>query len=118
MGYKDFGFMHSLFGDLLLFFNDDDTVARLRGLIHSVFAPHSIEQFTYTVCRTCDARLPQFVQDEPVAIYEQFKRLTTEMCLSLFLGMDFKSSEEEAQKIVGLTITHWHGKCYLNGLQT
>ena len=110
MGYKDFGYMHSLFGDLVLFSSDEDYVTRLRGLLHSMFHPEMVDRFLVTVHRTCDLRLPSLVQDEPVAVYDQFKRLTTEMCLSLFLGMDFKSSEEEAKKIVALTVSHWHGK--------
>jgi hypothetical protein len=107
MGYKDFGYMHSLFGDLVIFFNEDDSVSRLRGLIHSLFIPQTVQTVTDVVNRSCDHHFPSFEQHNSIAIYDHFKQLTTEMCLSLFLGLDCK---EEMKKITALTVTHWHGK--------
>lgn len=106
MGYKDFGYMHSLFGDLVIFFNEDDSVSRLRGLIHSLFIPQTVQTVTDVVNRSCDHHFPSFEQHNSIAIYDHFKQLTTEMCLSLFLGLDCK---EEMKKITALTVTHWHG---------
>ncbi|XP_028391412.1 uncharacterized protein LOC114516204 [Dendronephthya gigantea] len=109
MGYKDLGYMHSLFGDLVLFFNEDDSVSRLRGLIHSLFIPQTVETITDVVNRSCNNHFPGFQQATSIAVYDHFKQLTTQMCLSMFLGLDCKTSMEETQKIAALTVTHWHG---------
>ena len=109
MGYKDLGYMHSLFGDLVLFFDEDDSVTRLRGLIHSVFIPQTVQTIMDAVNRTCNHHLPNFEQPNSIAVYDHFKQLTTEMCLSLFLGLDSKISEQEMKRIAALTVTHWHG---------
>ena len=109
MGYKDFGYMHSLFGDLVLFFNDDDIVSRLRGLLHSLFIPQTVQTMMDVVDRTCNHHLPSFENHQSIAVYDHFKQLTTELCLSLFLGLDCSTSEEEMKKIAAITITHWHG---------
>ena len=42
-------------------------------------------------------------------MYPFFKRLCTEICLSIFLGLDFEISASLAEDIVQLTTTHWHG---------
>ena len=109
MGYKDFGYMHSLFGDLVLFFNEDDIVSRLRGLLHSLFIPQTMQTMMNIVDKSCDHHLPSFENHQSIAVYDHFKQLTTELCLSLFLGLDHNTSEEEIKKITALTITHWHG---------
>ena len=44
-----------------------------------------------------------------VPLYSFMKSLSTEICLSLFLGMDFRDAEDTAERIVNLTTTHWHG---------
>lgn len=50
---------------------------------------------------------------DPTEVYPFFKRLCTEICLSIFLDLDFESSASVAEDIVQLTTTHWHGKyCY------
>ena len=109
MGYKDFGYMHSLFGDLVLFFNEDDIVSRLRGLLHSLFIPQTMQTMMNIVDKSCDHHLPSFENHQSIAVYDHFKQLTTELCLSLFLGLDHNTSEEEIKKITALTINHWHG---------
>ena len=45
---------------------------------------------------------------QPICVYTFFKRLAVEMCLSLFLGLDFNQSD--ASIITELTTSHWHGK--------
>jgi cytochrome P450 len=109
MGYRDLGYMHSLFGDLVLFFDEDDNVTRLRGLIHSVFIPQTVQTIMDIVNKSCDHHLPEFEQPDSIAVYDHFKQLTTEMCLSLFLGFDSKISEQEMKRVAALTTTHWHG---------
>ena len=101
--------MHSLFGDLVLFFDEDDSVSRLRSLIHSLFIPQTLQNVTDVVNRSYNHHVPHFEQPNSIAVYDHFKQLATEMCLSLFLGLDCKTSEEEMKKITALTVTHWHG---------
>jgi cytochrome P450 len=109
MGYRELGYMHSLFGDLVLFLDEDDSVTRLRGLIHSLFIPETTQMFMDIVNKSYNHHLPSFEQSNSVAIYDHFKHLTTEMCLSLFLGLDCTTSEEEMRNVAALTVTHWHG---------
>lgn len=109
MGYNDFGYMHSLFGDIVVFFNEDDSVSRLRGLIHSLFTPQTLPVITDIVNSSCDSHFTQFHQHSSIAIYDNFKQLATEMCLSLFLGLDCNNTKEKTKEITALTINHWHG---------
>ena len=46
---------------------------------------------------------------KPIEIYKLFKRLSTEICLTLFLDVNFQTASELAEKVVSLTTTHWHG---------
>ena len=48
-------------------------------------------------------------------MYPFFKRLCTEICLSIFLDLDFETSASLAEDIVELTTTHWHGNVGLFG---
>ena len=48
---------------------------------------------------------------KPICVYTFFKRLAIEICLCLFLGLDF--SQSDASIITDLTTTHWHGNLLL-----
>lgn len=50
---------------------------------------------------------------DPESLYDFFKKLTTEICLSIFLDVDFEKSPELAEDIVNLTTLQWHGKVAL-----
>ena len=50
-----------------------------------------------------------FLYSRPTCVYTLFKKLATEICLTMFLDLDFDSAAETAQEIVALTTTHWHG---------
>lgn len=109
MGYKDLGYMHSLFGDLVIFMNDDGNVSRLRGIFHSLFTPQTMNTITDTVSSACDYLFLLWETDQPVAVYDQFKHFTTELCLNLFLGVNGRTCEDEMEMVRALTRTHWHG---------
>ena len=109
MGYKDFGYMYSLFGDVVLF-NSDDEAVRLRNVLHYIFRPEEVTRYMGDV-ETVSSKLLNSIEDNDIVIpYTLFKQLTTEMCLRLFLGLEMETAKEEAASIVELTIAHWHGK--------
>jgi len=112
MGYKDFGYMYSLYGDLVIF-NSDDEALRLRNILHKVFRPEEVARYMGEV-EIVSSRLLNSIEDKDVVIpYKLFKVLTTEMCLQLFLGLELENAKEQAASITELTIAHWHGKCYV-----
>ena len=109
MSYKDFGYMYSLFGDLVIF-NSDDEAIRLRNVLHNVFRPEEVTHFMGDV-EIVSSRLLNSIEDGDIVIpYKLFKQLTTEMCLRLFLGVEMETATKEASSIIDLTIAHWHGK--------
>lgn len=109
MGYKDFGYMYSLYGDLVIF-NSDDEAIRLRNILHNVFRPEEVTRYMGEV-EIVSSRILNSIEDgDTVILYKMFKQLTTEMCLRLFLGLEMETAKEEAASITELTIAHWHGK--------
>ena len=113
MGYKDLGYMYSLFGDVVIF-NSDDEALRLRNILHKVFKPEEVTRYMCQV-EEVSSRLLKSINDKDVVIpYKLFKLVTTSICLGLFLGLDVETAKEEAASITDLTITHWHGKLLLH----
>ena len=109
MGYKDFGYMYSLYGDLVIF-NSDDEAIRLRNILHNVFRPEEVTRYMGEV-EIVSSRILNSIEDGDVVIlYKMFKQLTTEMCLRLFLGLEMETAKQEAASVTELTIAHWHGK--------
>ena len=109
MSYKDFGYMYSLYGDLVIF-NSDDEALRLRNVLHDVFRPEEVTRYMGEV-EIVSSRLLNSIEDGDIVIpYKLFKQLTTEMCLRLFLGVEMETATREAASIIELTIAHWHGK--------
>lgn len=108
MSYKDFGYMYSLYGDLVIF-NSDDEAIRLRNVLHNVFKPEEVTRYMGEV-EIVSSRLLNSIEDGDIVIpYKMFKQLTTEMCLRLFLGVEMETAAREAASIIDLTIAHWHG---------
>ena len=109
MGYKDFGYMYSLYGDLVLF-NSDDEAIRMRNVLHKMFRPEEVARYLGEV-EVVSSRFLNSIEDKDIVIpYKLFKLLTTEICLQLFLGLEVQTAKEEAASIIELTIAHWHGK--------
>mgnify|MGYP001795748687 CR=1 FL=1 len=109
MGYKDFGFMHSLYGDLILFCNYDEAF-RLHQILHSLFKPEAMMRHLTDVDIICSRNLDGLHNRQNIVLYRLMKLLTTEISLALFLGLDFEVAKSDASEIVDLTIAHWHGK--------
>ena len=109
MGYKDFGYMYSLYGDLVIF-NSDDEALRMRNALHHLFRPEEVAHFMGEV-ELVSSRLLNSIEDKDIVFpYKLFKLLTTEVCLQLFLGLDVEAAKGEAASIAELTIAHWHGE--------
>jgi hypothetical protein len=47
-----------------------------------------------------------------VCLYQTLKQVCIEVCLSLFLGIDFDTTADLTETIVSLTTTHWHGELF------
>lgn len=108
MGYKDFGYMYSLYGDLVIF-NSDDEALRMRNALHHLFRPEEVAHFMGEV-ELVSSRLLNSIEDKDIVFpYKLFKLLTTQVCLQLFLGLDVDAAKGEAASIAELTIAHWHG---------
>ncbi|XP_031554269.1 uncharacterized protein LOC116291258 [Actinia tenebrosa] len=108
MGYKDFGYMYSLFGDLVIF-NTDDEAVRLRKVLCSCLKPENMSKHLCEVDMICSRLLDSLHEEPAVPLYRTLKLLTTEISLTLFLGLDFESASHEAEDIIDLTIAHWRG---------
>ncbi|XP_048744435.1 putative cytochrome P450 120 [Ostrea edulis] len=106
LGYKQF--MGEIFGDNILF-SDGDLARETRTSLSQLFCPASLDSYQATISRIVEDRVHQLGCLCEVSLYTFMKSLCTEICLSLFLGMDFKDAEETAEKIIDLTTTHWHG---------
>ncbi|XP_053406571.1 uncharacterized protein LOC123547264 [Mercenaria mercenaria] len=103
-GYKQF--MGEIYGDNILF-SDGDTAEGLREILKHLFTPESVQSYQYTIERIVKKSIETLDNGDTLCAYKFFKKLATEICLSLFLGLDF--SETEADVISQLTTTHWHG---------
>ncbi|XP_062568237.1 putative cytochrome P450 120 isoform X1 [Saccostrea cucullata] len=106
LGYKQF--MGEIFGDNILF-TDGEMARDLRGSLSQLFCSDSLNSYQTTISRIVEDRVHELKCRCEVSLYSFMKSLCTEICLSLFLGMDFKDAEETTNQIVGLTTTHWHG---------
>lgn len=109
MGYKDFGYMYSLYGDLVIFNNDDEAL-RLRNILLMLLKPERMTKYFGEIDVICSKMMDDLEQSSPVVPYKFFKLLTTEICLALFLGLDCETARCNAKDIIDLTIAHWHGK--------
>ncbi|XP_078312100.1 putative cytochrome P450 120 [Crassostrea virginica] len=106
LGYKQF--MGEIFGDNILF-SDGDIAREFRASLSELFCHESLSSYQTTISRIVQDRVLQLGCLCEVPLYSFMKSLSTEICLSLFLGMDFRDAEDTAERIVNLTTTHWHG---------
>lgn len=72
MSYKDFGYMYSLYGDLVIF-NSDDEVIRLRNVFYNVFKFEEVIRYMGEV-EIVLFRLLNSIEDGDIVIfYKMFK---------------------------------------------
>lgn len=106
LGYK--AFMGQIFGDNILF-TDGDEAHMFRDALGHLFTSDAIHSYESTVKRIAAQHVARLRDGQSLCLYEFFKHVVTEICLSLFLGLDFLESQEAADTIVALTTQHWHG---------
>eukprot|EP00794_Sanderia_malayensis_P005259 gene5259-5923_t len=108
MGYKDFGFIYQLYGDLLLFYDGSDAM-RVRSVIGKLFEVRNCHSYMDTISRLEDDFLSGLHKTSSVPLYETFKDMTTALSLKLFLDLDWKEARMEFETIKSISILHWHG---------
>ncbi|CAC5425934.1 unnamed protein product [Mytilus coruscus] len=106
LGYKMF--MGDIYGDNILFTDGLDMVS-LRESLLLLFTPEAVSTYQCTIKHVVTNFIQKINTKNPVCLYQTFKRMCIEVCLSLFLGIDFDTMTELTETIVSLTTTHWHG---------
>ncbi|ESO98396.1 hypothetical protein LOTGIDRAFT_231439 [Lottia gigantea] len=106
LGYKTF--LGQIFGENILF-TDGKPAEQLREALFQLFTDDCIKTYQQTVDRIVDKAIQSLDTSKPLCIYAFFKRLVTEICLTLFLGLDFDEMKDLSETISSLTTTHWHG---------
>ncbi|KAL8617736.1 hypothetical protein ACOMHN_053569 [Nucella lapillus] len=105
LGYK--AFLGQIFGDNILFTNGDEA-HMFRDALSHLFTSDALQSYQEVVRRIAQKHVDNLNPREPLCLYWFFKRVVTEVSLTLFLGLDF-ANQEEAASVVSLTIRHWHG---------
>ena len=106
------GFMdhiHELYGQESIVFSDEEDFMRLRKIIHSVVEPRRLAEQDDLINSVIALHLGSLNEQTEVPLYQTFKRLSTDLCLALFLGMDLKDLKENSEKYTALATAHWHG---------
>ncbi|KAL4231369.1 hypothetical protein ACF0H5_008948 [Mactra antiquata] len=104
LGYKQF--MGEIYGSNILF-TDGDYAQGLRSTLKHLFTPDSVTSYKDTIERIVKKSVASIDSGASLCAYQHFKKLSIEICLSLFLGLNF--NDLEADIITELTTTHWHG---------
>ncbi|OWF44545.1 uncharacterized protein LOC110458245 [Mizuhopecten yessoensis] len=106
LGYK--AFMGEIFGDNILF-SDGEDARTLRSSLKQLFTQESVDTYQLTIDSVVDKAVASINPKEPTCVYSLMKKICTEICLSVFLGLNFSDASQTADTIVALTTTHWHG---------
>jgi cytochrome P450 len=101
--------IQELYGRESIMFSDEEDYMRLRKIIHSVVEPHRLAEQDDLISSVIALHLGSLNEQAEVPLYQTFKRLSTDLCLALFLGMDLKDLKENSEKYTALATTHWHG---------
>ncbi|XP_060586109.1 putative cytochrome P450 120 [Ruditapes philippinarum] len=104
LGYKQF--MGEIYGENIIF-SDGNCAESLRETLKHLFTSEAVQSYQSTIDRVVKKAIGTLEDGKTFCVYQFFKKLAVEICLSLFLGLDF--SESEAEIISQLTTTHWHG---------
>ncbi|XP_014680827.1 PREDICTED: putative cytochrome P450 120 isoform X2 [Priapulus caudatus] len=108
MGYKDF--FHQIYGNSLLF-SDGLEAEELRQSLHDLFQPAStsLNEHSVQIDRFAEEAVETMLSKDYILVYEHFKQVTTQLCLSLFLGLDHSLSVDLMKELCELSTVHWHG---------
>lgn len=107
-GYK--AFMGEVYGENILFANGREA-EHLRHSLLQLFIPSAVTNYREIIDRTVEKIVMEveFQDNKCPCVYSFMKRICTEICLSLFLDLDFNDAAQISKTIVSLTTTHWHG---------
>ncbi|XP_078252091.1 uncharacterized protein LOC144591933 isoform X4 [Rhinoraja longicauda] len=101
--------MCKLFGDIICIAHGEEAQL-LRLSLMQLFNNKALETHRDCINRVCTRNLKDLAQSkEPVAIYEMFKRLATELVLGIFLNINVEESAAFSKQITDLSTQHWHG---------
>ena len=106
------GFMdhiHELYGEDSIIFSDEEDFGRLRTIIHSVVEPRRITEQNELIDAVIAMHLGKLNEQESVPLYQTFKKMCTDLCLGLFLGMSLEDLKQNSEKYSALVTAHWHG---------
>lgn len=106
LGYKMF--MADIYGDNILF-TDGVDMKSYRESLCQLFTTDAVNTYQQTIQKVVKNFIQNLETQKPVCLYQTLKRLCIEVCLSLFLGLDFDTTKDLSETIVSLTTTHWHG---------
>ncbi|GFN82469.1 histone-lysine N-methyltransferase SETMAR [Plakobranchus ocellatus] len=110
--HLDFGyesFMKGMFGHNVLFSKDEEAEA-FRQFLSKLFTNHCLEEYETVISRIVTRHISTLkITREPLCLYLFFKNLFSDVCLSLFLGLDSTENSEQANSILSLTVDHWRG---------
>ncbi|XP_005094133.1 beta-amyrin 28-monooxygenase [Aplysia californica] len=106
MGYEQF--MGQMFGHNILFSTNEMAVG-FRHSLSQLMTSQCLSEYEETLQRILVKKMSTLNAGSPFCLYQFFKDLFTEVCLTLFLGVEFSENEETAELWKGLTSDHWHG---------
>lgn len=106
MGYVQF--MEQMFGHNILFTTNDEAKG-YRKAIRRLITPECLAEYDKMLKKILNKKMSTLSGGNSFCLYQFFKSLFTEVCLSLFLGLDFAENEETAELLKGLTSTHFQG---------
>ncbi|XP_041368097.1 putative cytochrome P450 120 [Gigantopelta aegis] len=106
LGYK--AYMEQMYGDNIIFANGE-IADHLRTCLCQLFTEDCLCSYTTTVHSIMKYAMENLDHSKPVPVYTLFKQLATEICLSIFLGLNMQEANSYTDAIVSLTTTHWHG---------
>ncbi|RUS81613.1 hypothetical protein EGW08_010626 [Elysia chlorotica] len=108
----DFGyeaFMKGMFGHNILFSKNGEADL-FRQFLGKLFTTHCLEEYE-TVIKCIIAKHVDSLEStrDSFCLYKFFKVLFTDVCLTLFLGLDSTENSEQATSVMSLTTDHWRG---------
>ncbi len=110
-GLKDFFF--GLFGPSILFCEGAEAAA-FRSALLPLFDREAVQSYGKVI----DAQVDRWIEDSlfaegreeaSVTLYEEFKRLSLEVNLKIFLGVDPVEDRELLDELSAAATAHWHG---------
>ncbi|KAK3788281.1 hypothetical protein RRG08_027015 [Elysia crispata] len=108
----DFGyeaFMKGMFGHNILFSKNGEAEL-FRQFLSNLFTNHCLEEYESVIKCIITKHVGNLKSaGESICLYKFFKVLFSDVCLTLFLGLDSTENGEQARSVMSLTTDHWRG---------